>query len=51
MNDLSLFSSADYCLAVENAHEQLKANADAVIKSNAEDGVALWLTEHYQDFI
>lgn len=42
-NDLSLFQASDYRLAVANAVEELKAKADAVIDSNINDGVALWL--------
>lgn len=42
-NDLPLFQASDYRLAVSNAVEELKEKADAVIHSNINDGVALWL--------
>ena len=42
-NDLSLFEASDYRLAVANAVEELRERADAVIDSNINDGVALWL--------
>jgi hypothetical protein len=42
-NDLSLFEACDYRLAVANAVEELKEQADEVIGSNINDGVALWL--------
>ena len=46
-NDISMFEIADECYAVNNADEQLKAIATAVIDSNHRDGVAKWLREHY----
>ncbi|HPU64143.1 MAG TPA: HAD hydrolase family protein, partial [Mobilitalea sp.] len=42
-NDLSLFEACDKCYAVNNAIEELKQRADAVIGKNTEDGVAMWL--------
>jgi len=42
-NDLSLFSVADECYAVENAVPELKNIATSVIESNDNDGVAKWL--------
>jgi hydroxymethylpyrimidine pyrophosphatase-like HAD family hydrolase len=42
-NDIDLFELADEGYAVENAHEDLKKYAAAVIASNDEDGVAKWL--------
>lgn len=42
-NDLSLFEASDEKYAVANAVEELKAKADAVIGSNTNDGVAVWL--------
>lgn len=48
INDLSMFRISDECYAVENAVEELKAAATAVIGSNDADGVALWLQEHYR---
>ena len=43
VNDVSMFEIADECFAVENACDELKAIATAVIPSNEEDGVAKWL--------
>ena len=43
INDISMFRIADECYAVENAEEELKAIATAVIGSNEENGVAKWL--------
>ena len=45
-NDLDLFRVADEAYAMENAEEELKALATAVIGSNQEDGVARWLLEN-----
>ena len=42
-NDLSLFSVADECYAMNNAVPELKEIATGVIGSNNEDGVAKWL--------
>ncbi len=42
-NDLPLFQACDYKIAVANAVEELKAQADTITSSNTEDGVALWL--------
>jgi Cof subfamily protein (haloacid dehalogenase superfamily) len=50
LNDLPMFSGADYSLAVANAHESAKNAADEIIKSNAENGVAEWLLENYKRF-
>lgn len=47
-NDLSLFSAADEKYAVENAVDELKAQATAVIASNAHDGVAKFLLRQFQ---
>ncbi len=44
-NDIDMFEMADEAYAVENAVEELKSIATGVIKSNNEDGVALWLKE------
>lgn len=51
INDLPLFSSADYCLAVENAHDEIKSKADEIIKSNTEDGVVRWLEDNYFKYV
>lgn len=50
LNDLPLFESADYCLAVKNAQDELKNKANAVIKSNVENGVPDWLKTNYKYF-
>lgn len=42
-NDLPLFRIADECYATENATQEVKTAATAVIGSNDADGVALWL--------
>lgn len=47
-NDIDMFEIADECYAVENAVDELKERATAVIASNNEDGVARWLQEHVQ---
>lgn len=45
-NDVDMFEIADECYAVQNAHEELKEKATAVIGSNDEDSVARWLEQH-----
>ena len=47
-NDIDMFEIADEGYAVENAVDELKAMATAVIGSNNEDGVARWM-EQYMD--
>lgn len=42
-NDIDMFELADESYAVQNAHEDLKKYATAIIPSNDEDGVAKWL--------
>lgn len=42
-NDVDMFELADESYAVENAHEELKKYATAMIPSNNDDGVAKWL--------
>jgi hydroxymethylpyrimidine pyrophosphatase-like HAD family hydrolase len=44
-NDLPMFSAAGYSAAPANAQEQIRGAADFVIPSNADDGVAVFLTE------
>ncbi|MDR1949980.1 MAG: Cof-type HAD-IIB family hydrolase [Spirochaetaceae bacterium] len=44
-NDLPMFSAAGYSAAPANAKERIRGAADFVIPSNAEDGVAVFLTE------
>lgn len=46
-NDMDMFELADESYAVQNAHEDLKRIATAVIASNDEDGVARWLEENF----
>lgn len=46
-NDIDMFEVADESYAVQNAHEDLKRIATAIISSNDEDGVAKWLDEHF----
>lgn len=46
-NDVDLFAAADEAYAVENAVEELKRLATAVIGSNDEDGVAKWLNRYF----
>ena len=41
-----MFRISDDCYAVENAVEELKKMATAVIESNNNDGVANWLNAH-----
>lgn len=43
LNDMSMFEITDEAYAVENAMEELKNKATAVIKSNNDDGVAMYL--------
>ena len=46
-NDTDMFELADESYAVQNAHEDLKRIATAVISSNDEDGVARWLEKNF----
>ena len=46
INDIPMFQISDECYAVENAVEELKQMATAVIKSNNQDGVANWLKDN-----
>lgn len=45
-NDIDMFEESDECYAVANAAPELKEIATEVIKSNDEDGVAIWLSEN-----
>lgn len=45
LNDLGLFAAAGTSVAVENAHEDLKAVAHRITGSNNENGVAMFLAE------
>ncbi|GHU05554.1 haloacid dehalogenase [Spirochaetia bacterium] len=44
-NDLPLFAAAGFSVAPANAKDSVKAAANVVTGSNAEDGVASWLEE------
>ena len=44
-NDIDMFNISDESYAVQNADDELKTYATAVISSNDEDGVAHWLAE------
>lgn len=48
-NDLSMFRIADEKIAVGNAREAVKEEADFVIGSNLEDGVVHYLERRWQD--
>ena len=48
LNDLSMFEVADEAYAVDNAMDEVKAKATAVIPSNEEDGVALWIENDFK---
>lgn len=45
-NDIDMFQLANESYAVQNAHEELKQLATAIIGSNDEDGVARWLEKN-----
>ena len=47
INDIPMFKISDECYAVENAVDELKRAATAIIKSNEEDGVAKWLESNF----
>jgi Cof subfamily protein (haloacid dehalogenase superfamily) len=46
-NDIPMFASAGFSVAPSNAKDAVKAKADLVIGSNAEDGVAVFLEEFF----
>lgn len=46
-NDIDMFQLADEGYAVQNAHDDLKKYATAIIHSNDDDGVAKWLEHNY----
>lgn len=50
-NDIDMFELADESYAVENAHEDLKRHATAIIPSNDDDGVAKWLDSKFHRWI
>ena len=43
-----MFQEADEAYAVSNAVPELKQIATGIIGSNNENGVAIWLQEHYK---
>lgn len=47
-NDLSMFNEVEYKVAVSNAVDILKENADEIILSNNEDGVAKFLERIFE---
>lgn len=48
-NDIDMFELADESYAVQNADEELKKYATAIIGANDDDGVARWLEENYNE--
>lgn len=46
-NDIDMFQLADEGYAVQNANDDLKKYATAIILSNDDDGVAKWLEQNY----
>lgn len=46
-NDIDMFQLADEGYAVQNADDDLKKYATAIILSNDDDGVAKWLEQNY----
>jgi len=51
INDMPMFSVCDEKYAVENALDEVKNAATAVIGSNENDGVALWLENHAKNYL
>ena len=47
-NDLPMFKASGFSIALGSAKEEVKAAADLVIGSNAEDGVAAFLEEYFK---
>lgn len=50
-NDIAMFKLADFSIAVDNAVDELKKEADYIAPSNDEDGVYIALSEHFSDII
>jgi Cof subfamily protein (haloacid dehalogenase superfamily) len=46
-NDIPMFAEAGFTIAPSNAKETVKAKADLVVASNAEDGVAIFLEDFF----
>ena len=51
LNDLPLFEACDFCCAVANARDELKAVADVIIDENNDDGVVRWIESHVRQNI
>ena len=47
LNDLPMFEASDECYAVQNAKKEIKEKATAVIESNINNGVALFLEKNF----
>lgn len=47
LNDIPLFEACDRKIAVENAKDKLKNQADCIIGNNNSDAVALWLYKNF----
>ena len=45
LNDLPLFKACDFCCAVANAKDEVKAAANVVIRGNTDDGVVRWIEQ------
>ena len=50
MNDLSMFEQVEYKVAVDNAIDIVKENADEITSSNDEDGVAVFLNKLLENY-
>ena len=50
INDISMFNISDEKYAVENAADEVKNIATAIIGSNKNDGVAKWLEKNARDY-
>ncbi|ANB60107.1 haloacid dehalogenase-like hydrolase family protein [Anoxybacillus amylolyticus] len=48
LNDLSMFAVAGYRVAMGNAAEEVKQQADVITVTNDEDGVAVALEQLYK---
>lgn len=48
INDIPMFKISDECYAMNNAVDDLKKEATAIIPSNDEDGVANWLLVNFK---
>jgi len=45
-NDLSMMRIADHSVAVANAYDEVKAQADEVIGCNDDDAVVKWIEDN-----